>query len=429
MDPIWGLLVLIILFFLGVPVAYSLGISALFMMYCLFGTIRWSTVCMQMVAGLNSFTILAVPLFLLGGKVMNACGITDRLFRFARVLVGRLPGGLGHVNVVASVIFAGMSGTAIADACGLGQIEIKAMEDAGYDREFSCAVTSASSTLGPIIPPSMPLVVYGTISGVSIGALFVAGLIPGVIMALLMMGLVLYLSLRKNYPRDPKMSAREAIKTLAAGILPCLSPVIILLGIYTGIFTPTESAAIVVVYSVILGLFVYKSVGMKALIRVIKETVLESIGLCVLISTATLFGNILTQAMIPQKIMRAAMSVINNKFMFILLLNVLLLVVGMFMETVSSITILTPIIYPLAVSMGINGVQLGIIIVLNLMIGVLSPPFGVVLFAISKIGKLSYGKLVKALIPWYVILLFSLAIVSFVPIATTWLPSLMALGG
>ena len=264
MSPMWGLVLLLALFLMGIPVAYSLGLSALFIMTCS-GGVKWATVCGQMVAGINSFTILSVPLFLLAGNLMNRCGVTDRLFRFARVLVGWLPGGLGHVNVLASFIFAGMSGTAIADASGLGRIEIKAMEDAGYDKDFSCAITSASSTLGPIIPPSMPLVVYGTISGASIGALFLAGVIPGAIMALMMMGLVTVISIRRKYPKDALPGFRQLLRACKEGFLPCLTPVIILLGIYTGIFTPTESAAIAVVYAAVLGLFVYREVDFKGI--------------------------------------------------------------------------------------------------------------------------------------------------------------------
>lgn len=429
MDPMWGLLLLLILFLIGMPVAYALGFSALAIMYLSQGTIKWVTVCQQMVAGLNSFTILAVPLFLLAGKVMNACGVTDRLFMFARALVGRLPGGLGHVNVLASVIFAGMSGTAIADASGLGLIEIKAMEDAGYDKDFSCAVTSASSTMGPIIPPSMPLVVYGTISGVSIGALFVAGVFPGVIMALLMMAMVLFFAIRNKYPRDKALTFKQFARAVRLGILPCLTPVIILLGIYTGIFTPTESAAVVVVYAAFLGMVLYREVGVKQMIGVLKETVNDSIGICILIATATLFGNVLTKAMIPQNILEFTMTFIHSKFMFLLVLNIMLLIVGMFMETVSAITILTPIVYPVAVAFGVSGIQFGVIMVLNLMIGVVSPPFGVVLFAITKVGKISFTRLVKALIPWYAVLLAALAVVTIFPGVTTWLPSMMSLGG
>ncbi|MGE4484481.1 MAG: TRAP transporter large permease [Oscillospiraceae bacterium] len=427
MEPIWGLAVLLVLFLAGLPVTYALGYSALFIMYFSTG-MKWMTIGQQMIYGLNSFTILAVPLFLLAGKLMNKCGVTDRLFGFARTLVGWMPGGLGHVNVLASVIFAGMSGTAIADASGLGMIEIKAMKDAGYDKDFSCAVTAASSTMGPIIPPSMPLVVYGTISGASIGALFIAGVLPGIIMALLMMSLVFIFAKKHKYPRDKFPSFREFLHACKLGILPCLTPVIILLGIYTGIFTPTESAAVVVAYAAFLGVVVYKELSLRQLIAVLKETVGDAIGICILISAATLFGNVLVKATIPQTLMKIIMSAIDSKLVFLLILNVALLVVGMFMETVSSITILTPIIVPVAVAFGVSTVHLGIIMVLNLMIGVVSPPFGVVLFAINKVGEIPFGRLVKAMLPWYIVLIAALLIITLVPWLCTWLPSTMGFG-
>ena len=427
MSPVWGLLLLLVLFLAGMPVTYAMGFSALFIMRFSTG-MKWVTIGQQMIYGLNSFTILAVPLFLLAGKLMNKCGVTDRLFKFARAIVGRMPGGLGHVNILASFIFAGMSGTAIADASGLGLIEIKAMKDAGYDKDFSCAVTAASSTLGPIVPPSMPLVVYGTISGTSIGALFVAGVIPGIIMAIVMMALVFGYAIIKKYPKD-RMNKKEFLLALKQGILPCLTPVIILLGIYTGIFTPTESAAIVVVYSAFLGIVVYREINFKEFTGVLKETVNDAIGICILIASATLFGNVLVKAMIPQTVMEFVVNSIHSKYLFLLILNLALLVVGMFMETVSAITILTPIILPVAVAFGINPVHLGIILVLNLMIGVISPPFGVVLFAINRVGEISFGRLVKALIPGFIVLLISLLIVTLVPATCTWLPSMMKLGG
>lgn len=428
MNPAWGLLILIVLFLIGIPVTYALGFTALVIMYLSTG-IKWVTIGQQMIQGLNSFTILAVPLFLLAGKLMNKCGVTDRLFGFARTIVGWLPGGLGHVNVVASFIFAGMSGTAIADASGLGMIEIKAMEDAGYDKDFSCAVTAASSSLGPIIPPSMPLVVYGTISGTSIGALFLAGVLPGLVMMLLMMVLVLFIAQRHKYPKEKFPSGREFLRACKKGILPCLTPVIILLGIYTGIFTPTESAAVVVIYSAILGVAVYKEITWKDLLGIFRETVVDAIGICILISAATLFGNVLVKGMIPQTLMKLVMGAIDSKIVFLLVVNVALLVVGMFMETVSAITILTPIILPVAIAFGVNPVHLGIIMVLNLMIGVISPPFGVVLFAINKVGEISFGRLIKALVPWLVILLAALLIVTFFPQISTWLPASVGLGG
>ncbi len=423
MNPMWGLALLLVLFLLGIPVAFSLGFSAIFIMICS-GGIKWATISGQMVAGINSFTILSVPLFLLTGNLMNKCGVTDRLFRFARSLVGWMPGGLGHVNILASFIFAGMSGTAIADASGLGRIEIKAMEDSGYDRDFSCSVTAASSTLGPIIPPSMPLVVFGTISGASVGALFIAGVLPGIIMALVMMVLVFILAKKRNYPKEPFPKGRAFLRACRQGILPCLTPVIILVGIYTGICTPTESAAIAVLYSAFLGLFVYREITLKQLGEVIKTTISDSVGLCALVATSNLFGTSLVKARIPQTIMSSVMGNIRTETAFMLIIVAILLVVGMFMETVSAIAILTPIMVPIATSLGVSLVHLGVVVVLALMIGVLSPPFGVVLFAVNRVGEIPMGRLLKALVPWFVILIIALLIVALVPGTCTLLPKL-----
>lgn len=427
MSPIWGLLVLVVLFLIGFPVPYAIAGGAMFIMQFSTG-MKWMSITSNMIGGVNSFTILCIPMFLLAGKLMNECGITDRLFRAARAIIGWVPGGLGHVNILASFIFAGMSGTAVADAAGLGQIEIKAMEDAGYDRDFSAAITAASSTLGPIVPPSMPLVVYGMVSGVSVGALLVAGVLPGIVIALCMAVLVSIYAHKRKYPRDKFVSWRQTAHDLAGGILPVFTPVIIILGIYTGIFTPTEAAAICVVYASFLGVFVYKELTLRRYWSVLKQTVVEAGPICILLAVSTLLGSVLIKANIPQTLIAALMTVIHSKWMFLLLLNLAFLVVGMFMETVSAITILTPIIFPMAEAFGVNGIHLGIILVFNLMIGVLSPPFGVVLFAVSKVGKISMARLIKALVPWFIVLLVALAILVIFPGLSTFVPSLMNLG-
>ncbi len=427
MNPIWGLALLIVLFLIGFPIPYAIAASAV-LIYHLSSGVKYMIIMSNMIMGINSFTILCIPLFLFAGKLMNSCGITERLFKSARALVGWIPGGLGHVNVLSSLIFAGMSGTAVADAAGLGQIEIKAMEDAGYDRPFASAVTAASSTMGPIIPPSMPLVVYGMVSGVSVGALFVAGLLPGLVMALCMAGLVTFFAIKRNYPRDRFVSFGDTFTALRQGILPTLTPVIIIMGIYTGVFTPTESAAVCVLYASFLGIFVYRTLTFKTYWETLKATVVDCGPICILLAVSTLFSAALIRATIPQTLIAALMEIITNKWVFLLLLNLVLLVVGMFMETVSAITILTPIIYPMAIAFGVDGIHLGIIIVLNLMIGVVSPPFGIVLFAISKVAKITMGDLIKALVPWFVALLLALLILTCFPIISTIVPSLMGLG-
>lgn len=427
MNPMTGLFVLIILFLLGFPVPYAIAAAGLVIMNLSTG-IKWMSITSNMINGINSFTILCIPLFLLAGKLMNACGITDRLFKAARAIVGGVPGGLGHVNILASFIFAGMSGTAIADAAGLGQIEVKAMDNAGYDRDFACAVTAASSTLGPIVPPSMPLIVFGMVSGTSVGALLIAGVLPGVVIALSMALLVTFFAYRRHYPRDKFHSWEHTFADLKQGILPCFTPIIILLGIYTGIFTPTEAAAICVVYASFLGIVVYKALSFKEYLEVLKETVVDAGPICILLAVSTFFGSALIRANVPQELVTALMSVVQSKWIFWILFNLSFLVIGMFMETVSAITILTPIVFPMAVAYGINPIHFGIVVVFNLMIGVISPPFGTCLFAVSKVGKISMTRLIKALIPWYIVLVIALVILVLFPQISILLPSMMSFG-
>jgi tripartite ATP-independent transporter DctM subunit len=408
------LVVLVVLFLLSLPVAFSLGITSTLLMAFGGAGVKFSTIIQQMIGGVNTFTLLAVPLFLLAGKLMNASGTTDRLFGFAKVLVGWLPGGLGHVNVIASVIFAGMSGTAVSDASGLGVIEIKAMNDAGFDNGFSCSVTAASSTLGPIIPPSLPLVVYGTMSGASVGALFIAGVLPGVLMAIIMMIVVTIFAVIRRYPREKFPTFNQIVVGFVQAFLPLMAPVIILLGIYTGFFTPTEAAAIVVFYSLLLGLL-YRSMSLKILWDILVETVYDAATIGIIVAGATLFGNVIIKAMIPQKVLEVVISSISSPAMLLLAINVFLLVVGMFLETTSAITILVPLLLPLTNAIGVDPVHFGIIVVLNLMIGVLTPPFGIVLFVTCKIGRISVVDLTKALLPWMFALFVALMLVTYIP--------------
>lgn len=426
MSQIIFLVLLVVMFMLGIPVMVSLGLTSIVMMYAK-GGIKYATVIQQMIGGLNTFTLLAVPMFLLAGKLMNSSGTTDRLFDFAKKLVGWLPGGLAHVNIVSSIIFAGMSGTAVSDASGLGVIEIRAMNNAGFDKEFSASVTAASSTVGPIIPPSLPLVVYGTISGASVGALFMAGILPGLLMALIMMLVAFIFAILKGYPREKFPTLPEIVVAFKEGFLPLMAPVIILVGIYTGVYTPTESAAIVVFYSLFLGIVVYKELTLKDLYGILVDSVMDASTIGILVAAATLFGMCIVRALIPQTILGMVTASVNSKTELLIIVNIFLLVVGMFMETTSAITILTPILMPLLAAFGVNLVQFGIIMVLNLMIGVLSPPFGLVLFVMSKIGDVPIQKLVKALLPWIVALLIALAFVTFFPEISLCIPSAMGL--
>lgn len=416
---------LIFLFIIGVPVAFSLGITAVLLMVLGWGGIRLGSIPQLMVAGVNTFTILAVPLFLLAGKLMNSGGITTRIFEFCRRCVGFLPGGLAHVNILNSIIFAGMSGTAVSDAGGPGAIEIKAMTDNGYEKEFACAVTCASATVGPIIPPSLPMVVYGMMASVSIGALFMAGIIPGLLMGAIMMVVVAIYAKKRHYPREPFPTFKLFWTSLKKGFLPLLTPLIIIVGIYAGIFTPTEAAVVVVIYALILTTFVYKEMTWAKLYQILKETVIDSAAIGLILATSTLYGNVVIRAQIPQTVLAALTEAIHSPLMMLLVLNVFLLIVGCFMETVSAITILMPLILPLLDATGINPIHFGVIMVLNLMIGVLTPPFGLVLFVISRVGNVSIPRLVRALAPWLMALLAALTLLTVFPDITLFVPRML----
>ena len=420
------LICMLALFLLKVPVYISMALTGCALMAVTSG-MKWSILSQYLYTGTNSFTLLAIPLFLLAAKLMNTGGITKKLFAFCMRVVGWLPGGLGHVNVLSSVIFAGMSGTAVSDAGGLGTIEIQAMRENGFDNDFACCVTAASSTLGPIIPPSIPLVVYATVSGASVGALFMAGIIPGIIMAVIMMIVVTLFAIRRHYPRTKFPTIREFGQALKEGILPLMAPIILLVGIYGGIFTPTESAAIVVLSSLVLDTIVYKELTVKKFVYILKETVRDSLTIALIIAGATFFGSVATRAKIPQMILSSMTSVVSSKITLLLIINVFLLIIGCFLETASAITIVVPLILPLLSAYGVNLTQFGIIMVLNLMIGLLTPPFGLVLFVISKIGNISIAQFSKALIPWLIALLTALMLVTFVPQLSLWLPTFLGM--
>lgn len=415
---------MLVLFLLKVPVYVSMAITGCALMLATTG-MKWSILGQYLYTGTSSFTLLAIPLFLLAAKLMNTGGITKRLFAFCMKVVGWLPGGLGHVNVLSSVIFAGMSGTAVSDAGGLGSIEIKAMNENGFDNDFSCCVTAASSTLGPIIPPSIPLVVYATVSGASVGALFMAGIIPGLVMALIMMLVVSVYAVIRHYPRTKFPTLREFLAALKEGFLPLMAPVILLVGIYGGVFTPTESAAIVVLYSLFLDIFIYHELTLSKFISLLKETVRDGVTIAWIIAGATFFGYVATRAKIPQMILEAMTSVVSSKVALLLIINVFLLIIGCFLETASAITIVVPLIAPLLAAYDVNMTQFGIIMVLNLMIGLLTPPFGLVLFVVSRIGHISIARFTKALLPWMGALLVALLLVTFIPQLSLWLPTML----
>ena len=464
------MLKIIFLFLLsgGLPVAMAMAAASL--IYLLFVPSSPPFVVVhRMVSGIDSFPLLAVPFFILAGNLMNTAGITHRIYSYALALVGWLKGGLGHVNVVGSVVFAGMSGTAIADAAGLGTIEIKAMTDHGYDPEFAVGVTAASATLGPIIPPSLPFVIYGMMANVSVGALFLAGIFPGVVMALLMMLTVAYFAHKNGWGGDVKFEWPKLLKALLEtlvviawplfiwlmvtevgthaqltvlvglvllfaadklfnfqAVLPIMTPVLLIGGMTTGVFTPTEGAIAACVWALILGFLWYRTLNFKLFVKICLDTVETTATVLFIVAAASIFGWLLTATGVTAAIGQWVLGVTDQPWQFLLLANLLMLFVGCFLEPTAAITILVPILIPICQQLGIDLVHFGLIMVLNLMIGLLHPPMGMVLFVLARVANLSVERTTMAILPWLVPLIGSLILITYVPSISLWLPRLMA---
>ena len=414
---LFGLLVL------GVPVAVALISSSI--AYVLIFGLPPVVVLHNMVNGIDSFPLLAVPFFILAGHLMNTGGITKRIFDFAYALVGWLPGGLGHANIGASIIFAGMSGAAVADAGALGNIEIKAMRDAGYDADFSLGITAASSTIGPIIPPSLPMVLVGVIGSISIGQLFAAGLIPGLLIALALAIMVSWTAHKRHYPRDSKLSLRNILHAGKRALFPILTPAIIIGGIITGVFTPTEAAVAAVAYALFLSIGVYRTMTVRRLLRATMDTVETTAAMMLIVGGAAIFAWILTANQAADLFASTLLSFTQDKTIVMLLIMAVVLVIGLFMETAAAITILVPVLLPVAVSVGIDPVHFGLVLILNLMIGLLTPPVGMVLFVLAKVADIEVEDAVRGTMPFMIPLLAVLAILVFVPEFSLWLPTLI----
>ncbi|MGF1525270.1 MAG: TRAP transporter large permease [Candidatus Competibacterales bacterium] len=407
----------------GVPVAIALGGASLIYILTV-GRPPEVVVLHRMVNGVDSFPLLAIPFFILAGNLMNTSGITERLFGLAKALVGWMRGGLGQVNIGASVIFAGMSGAAVADAGGLGTIEIRAMRDAGYAPDFAVGITAASSTIGPIIPPSLPLVIYGVMASTSVGQLFVAGLIPGLLMALSLMVMVAYFAHRRGYPRDAVFSPKALGQGMLRAALSLLTPVIIVGGILSGAFTPTEAAIAAVAYALVLGVIIYRTLTWRRLIQVSMETIETTAVILFIVASASIFAWILTSNRVPEQLAAGLLSLSDNPVVILLLMNLLLLVVGCFMETIAAITILVPVLLPIAIQVGIDPVHFGVVMVLNLMIGLLTPPVGMVLYVLSRVAGIPFERCLRGTAPFLIPLVIVLFLVTFIPSLTLWLPTL-----
>ena len=421
------LILLVILVLLNVPLAVSVGIVSL--IYLWRQGIPLLIIPKLMLESVDSFPFLAFPLFVLMGLLMNSGGISRRIFNFANCLVGHLRGGLGHVNIFASVIFSGMSGNVIADAGGLGVIEIEAMRNEGYDDEFSAGITAASATIGPIIPPSIPMVIYAMSFEASVGALFVGGIIPGLIMGVTLMITVFLLARKRDYPKREHMAGlSELWRFFKQAFFPILTPVILLGGIFSGIFTPTEAAAIAVVYAVILGFIVFRELSFSDVPGLCVQ-VLKNLGTVLFIlATVSVFTWILSRERVPEHLINLIIKRDITPAQFLIISNIILLVLGCFTTITPSIILLGPIFYPLIQTLGINPVHFGVVMVLNLMIGALTPPVGPVLYVISDIAGLPFFRVFKAALPFIIPLFITLVLITFVPQVVLFLPKIL-IGG
>ena len=451
----------------GIPIAIAMCLGSLAYIWAT-GSIPPLTVVHRMVGGVDSFPLLAVPFFIYAGNLMNSAGITNRIYNFALALVGWLKGGLGHVNVVGSVVFAGMSGTAVADAGGLGTIEIKAMKDHGYPVEFAVGITAASSTLGPIIPPSLPLVIYGVQANTSIGKLFAGGFVPGAVMALFMMVMVAWYAHVRKYGADIAFSwsrmGRAFVELGAVAVtavvlftlwkdeslgglvkfglplvvvlvvdklmkfeafMALLTPVILIGGMASGLFTPTEAAVAAVAWALFLGFVWYRTLSWRMLVKISMETIETTATVLFIVASASIFAWVLTTTQATEAVGAWVLSISSNPMVFLLLANVFLLFVGCFMETIAAITILVPVFMPIIAKLGIDPIHFGLILVLNLMIGLLTPPVGMVLFVLQKVSGLSFERTVAAVAPWMIPLFVTLGLITYVPQLVLWLPRLL----
>ncbi|MHA6251834.1 TRAP transporter large permease [Oceanobacillus sp. CAU 1775] len=423
MGPFLLFISFMIFLLLSVPVAVSVGLSSTIMVF-LEGTSP-TVIIQRLFTSIDSFTLLAVLFFILAGKLMEVGGISKRLVDFAYSLVASMTGGLGMAAVVACMFFASLSGSGVATVAAIGAIMIPAMVAKGYDKGFSSSTVAAAGELGVIIPPSIPLILYGVAAGVSIKDMFFAGIVPGIMIGISFMIIVFVVSKIKGYSGEGKIEFREIFVSFKDAILALLMPIIILGGIYLGIFTPTESAVVACVYALIISLFVYKEMKWKDLPKVFYDAALTSSIILIIIANAGLFSWILTSDMVPQAAATWFGEVSSNPIIFLLIINVLLFIVGMFFDSGAAILIIAPILVPVAISYGIDPVHFGIIMIVNLAMGMITPPFGVNLFMVSQVANISIERLMKYTSIFVAVMIINILILSYVPQLSLWLPELI----
>ena len=416
---------LLVLLALRVPLSISMGIAGI--SYIVFSGIPISVVAQRMGNAVNSFPLLAVPIFIFAGCLLNTSGITVRIFDFTKLMMGSIRGGLAQVNVVASLIFSGISGAALADIGGLGQIEIEAMKEQGYKPEEASAITAASATIGPIFPPSIPLIIYGSAAEVSTVKLLVAGIIPGILITMFLMAQIGYFSVKYNLPAGNAdgFDGTRVYRAFIRALPPLLAPVILIGGLLSGFFSPTEVASVTAFYGLILGLFVYRELSWAQLIDAGRQSVRQTANIMFIIASASVFAFALTVEQVHVQLTDLLLQISENPIILLLIVNVLLLAVGMIMETIAAILVLTPLLVPALSQAGVDPIHLGVVMVLNLMIGLLTPPVGMSLYMVSIVSDTPVEKVIKAIAPYFLPLVVSLLVITLLPALSTWLPGLM----
>lgn len=417
----------VLTFILRMPIALGMLTSSIF--YCALApgpATGMQMAATQFLSQLNvKFILIAVPLFVFAANIMNTGEVTNRVFGFADTLVGRWRGGMGHVNVVASIIFSGMTGSAIADASGLGIMEIEAMRRHGYDDGFSCAITAASATIGPIFPPSIPMIFYAMLSGASIGKLFIGGMIPGILIGIALMIYISFIAKKRNYPRGGTYNLKQFIRNTIDAFPALMTPVILLGGIYSGIVTPTEAGALAGFYALLVSFLFYKALGWKELLKVIFDTAKTTGTLTIIVGAAFSFSYIVSIEKIPAMFANLLLGVTTNKYFLLLLINIIFLILGMFIDTMCITLVFIPMVLPLVNQLGIDLVHFGVVIVLNMMIGLSTPPFGMLLFIVSGISGTPLPNIIKEIFPMLLVLILVLLIITYIPEIVLFLPNTM----
>lgn len=419
-------IIFIVLLVMGAPMYLSMMSASL--VYCYMrGGIDAMAIMQKMFTSLDNFVLLAIPMFMLAGILMNTGGVTDRIFYFCKALVGHLPGGLGHVNVLASLIFSGMSGSALADVGGLGQVEMKAMEDEGYEDEFTLGITAASSTMGPIVPPSIPMVLYGSAASVSVGALFCAGLLPGIVIGVILCIIIAVIARKKQYPVHEKATLKEVYTRFKSSFFALLLPVVIMGGIWCGYFTPTEAACVSIVYVLVIQIFLYKDMRIRQIVPAVSDMVVGIVPALAIVSSVSLFGWVLQFEHLGTIILEGMLSISTNPYVVLFLLNIILLIMGCFLDSTAVILMFIPMFLPLIRQVGLNEIHLGVVIVLNLMIGLMTPPVGQSLYMMASVTGKSFSHVVQCTWKWLIPLFIALGIVTYWQDMVLFLPRALGL--